>query len=100
MKTSKFIPLQNNILVKRVKKSIGETVADGIIVPEASNQEIVEEVVVVAISAETHLNDTTEPQAKVGDRCLIHCGLNSVPIDIKGVPHLLITYANLLGIVS
>lgn len=96
-----FIPLANNVLVRRIKTDDVEETVGGIIVPTGSQPvSLTEEVIIVAISNELHLPNNEIAHANVGNRCLIHRGLNGVPVVVQGEELWLISYINLLGIVK
>jgi co-chaperonin GroES (HSP10) len=96
---SKFVPLNQNLLVLRPKGSDAEEIVNGIIMPVGVSRDTTELVKIIAISPELILAGDVKPTAKVGDKVLIRKGLAGTPVYVDNVEHLLIGYSALIAIV-
>lgn len=93
-----MLPLNNNVLVKKVTPVVKESVEGGIILPGGALgvRDITEEAVIVAVSPDLEKKPNVQP----GDRVLIHRGLNGTPVMLGDVEHMMIGYVNLIAKLS
>ncbi len=94
----KIRPLQDRIIVKRVKEE--EKTKGGIIIPDTAKEKPIEAEVIAVGNGKT-LDDGTlrKPEVKVGDRVLFG-KYSGTEVKIDGEEHLILREDDILGVIE
>lgn len=94
---SKIRPLQDRVIVKRVKEE--ETTKGGIIIPDTAKEKPIEGEIIAVGPGKMEDGKRTEPSVKAGDRVLFgkYAGTE---VKLDGEEHLILREDDILGVIE
>jgi len=94
----KIRPLQDRVIVKRVKEE--EKTKGGIIIPDTAKEKPIEgEVIAVGTGKVLDDGSTRKPEVKAGDRILFG-KYSGTEVKIEGEEHLILREDDILGVIE